>query len=243
MLARLTSPFKEFGWFAGLLYSIDRILQRLSPNIRLYFYELVVQPIPEGPLLPGNLARSFEMREIRRGDPEIALMPARTDIKESRFEQGAVCLGAFKRNQMVGYSWFCFDSYEEDEVRCTFVIPDDNQSAFDFDLYIFPEYRMGLAFAGIWNGAFEFFRKRGVKFTFSRLTRVNTTSRNAHQRLGAQIVGRVLVFKIWRCELFLSTFAPYCQLSTNKEQRVRLKLKSLASRNCTLKPSVVQAGQ
>ncbi len=226
VLAKLTSPFKEFGWFAGLLYSIDRVLQRLSPNLRLYFYELLVQPIPAEPLLSGKLARSFEAREIHRGDPEVAVMPARPEIKESRFDQGAVCLGTFKRDEFVGHIWFCFDAYQEDEARCTFVLPDDGQSVFDFDLYVFPQYRMGLGFLGVWNGACELLRQRGTKFSFSRLTRVNIASRNAHQKLGTRIVARVFVLKLFSWELFASTIAPFLYLSTGPGKRVRLKLKS-----------------
>ncbi len=180
MLARLLSPFQEFGFFAGLIYAIDRILQRLSPNLRLYFYELLAQPIPDEPLLPSSLSRALEMRQIGVGAPEIALMPARPDIKESRFKQNAICLGAFQKGRFIGHIWFCFDAYDEDEVRCTFVLPQGNQAVFDFDLFLFPEYRMGLGFVGIWNGANEFLRSRGIKCSFSRLTRFNLASRRAH---------------------------------------------------------------
>lgn len=228
MLARLTSPFKEFGWFAGLLYCIGRLLQRLSPNLGLYFYEILVQPIPETPLLTGKLAESFATREIFRDDPEIALMPARPEIKESRFEQGAMCLGAFKKQEFVGHIWFAFGQYEEDEARCTFILPDDGQSVFDFDLYVFPQYRMGLGFMAVWNGACQFLRKRGVRHSFSRLTRVNIASRTAHQKLGTQIVGRVFVLKIFSWELFASTIAPFVYVSTGPSKRVRLKLRSQA---------------
>src|SRR5262249_49166361 len=103
MLAKLISPFREFGFFAGLLYAVDRTFQRISPCLRLYFYELVVQPIAEASLLPANLSSALEVREIRSGDPEIALMPARPDIKESRFNQNAICLGAFRKQAFIGH--------------------------------------------------------------------------------------------------------------------------------------------
>jgi hypothetical protein len=225
MLAKLISPFQEFGFFAGALYVVDRLFQRLSSNLRLYFYDLVVQPIAETPLLPSNLARSVEIREIRSGDPEIALMPARPDIKVSRFKQNAICLGAFKKSAFVGHIWFCFHAYEEDEVRCTFVLPEGNQVVFDFDLYLFPEHRMGLGFAGIWDGANNFLRSRGVKFSFSRLTRFNLASRRAHMRLGAQRVGRLFVLQAWRVELMVATLAPYFHLSLGERNRARVKLR------------------
>ena len=224
MLNRLTSPFKEFGWFAGLLYGIDRCMQRISPSLRMYFYELLVQPIPEAPLLPGKLARAYEYREIVKGDPEIALMPIRPEIKSARFEQNAVCIGAFQKNKLIGYLWLAFGAYEEDEVRCTFVLPNDGQSVFDFDLYIMPEARMGLAFAGVWDGASQYLRGRGVKYTYSRLTRVNIASRRAHQRLGTRCVGRMIVVRAWRLELVLSTLTPFMHVSCDENSRARVKL-------------------
>jgi hypothetical protein len=225
MLVKLMSPFKEFGCFAGLLYAIDRVFQRLSPNLRLYFYELLVQPIPDEPLLPARLSRTLEMREIGPDAPEIARMPARPEIKESRFKQNAICLGAFRKSEFIGHIWFCFPVYEEDEVRCTYVLPEGNQAVFDFDLYLFPEHRMGLGFVGIWNGANEFLRSRGVKFSFSRLTRFNLASRRAHMQLGAQRVGRVFVLQTWRVEFMVATVAPYVHLSLGKQDCVRLKLR------------------
>src|SRR5271157_3719662 len=224
MLAKLSSPFKEFGCFAGLIYAVDRILQRLSPNLRLYFYELLVQPIPEGRLLPSRLSKALEMRQIASGAPEIAHMPARPEIKELRFKQSAICLGAFQKNQFIGHIWFCFNAYDEDEVRCTFILPEGNQAVFDFDLFLFPEYRMGLGFVGIWNGANEFLRSRGVKCSFSRLTRFNRASRRAHMQLGARRVGRVFVLRAWPVEFMVATVAPYIHLSLRKQDRVCLKL-------------------
>jgi hypothetical protein len=221
---RLTDPFKEYGFLAGLVYSIDRIFLRLTPALRLYFYELMVQPILDKPLLPERLAKHLEIREIKRGDPEVELMPARPEIKESRFKQNAICLGAFNKGQFVGYIWFCFNAYEEDEVRCTFVLTPPGESVFDFDLYIFPEHRMGLGFVGIWNGANRFLRSRGIKFSFSRLTRFNLASRRAHQHLGWKRVGSAVFLQAWRVEFMMATIFPYVHVSMGKSGQVRLRL-------------------
>ena len=45
MLQKLAALFKEFGFFAGLLYLSDRFLASISPSLRLYFYDIMVQPI------------------------------------------------------------------------------------------------------------------------------------------------------------------------------------------------------
>jgi len=225
MLGKLTSPFREFGLFAGLLYAIDRGFRRLSPGLRLYVYQLMVQPIPDKLLLPAPLTKHLEIRQIRRGDPEVARMPARPEIKESRFEQEAICLGAFRRGQFIGYIWFCFRAYEEDEVRCTYVLPDNDQAVFDFDLYLFPEHRMGIGFLGIWNGANEFLRSRGIKFSFSRLTRFNLASARAHEHLGWKLVGHAIFLQAWSVEFMVATISPYLHVSFGRSERVQLKLR------------------
>lgn len=107
MLQKLAALFKEFGFSAGLLYLSDRFLAGISPSLRLYFYDIMVQPIHKEPLIPEWLSRNLEIREIKRGDPKVQLMPARLDIKEACFEQNAVCLGAFQKGKFIGYMWFC----------------------------------------------------------------------------------------------------------------------------------------
>lgn len=224
VLQRITSPFKEFGLFAGLIYAIDRALLRISSELRLHFYEIMVQPIPDEPLLPVRLAKQTELREIKRGYPELDLMPVPPEIWEARFQQNAICLGAFQKGQFIGYIWFCFRVYEEDEVSCTFVLTPEEQAVFDFDLYLFPKYRMGLGFVAIWNEANKFLRSRGIKFSFSRLTRFNLASRRAHEHLGWKRVGSALFLQIWRLEFMIATIFPYLHLSLRKSQPVRLRL-------------------
>ena len=224
MLQKFIGPFREFGLFTGLLYGIDRFLQGLSANLRLYAYEIMVQPITDRPLLPARLAKRLEIREIKEGDPEVLLMPARPDIKESRFRQNAICLGAFQNEQFIGYMWFCFREYEEDEVRCTFVLNPEAEAVFDFDLYIFPEHRLGLGFVGIWNGANQFLSARGIKYTYSRLTQFNVASRRAHDHLGWKRVGRTVFFQAWCVEVMAATVFPYVHVSLTRGNRVRLKL-------------------
>src|SRR5260221_6025139 len=198
MLRKISGPFREFGPAAGLLYAIDRVLSILSPGLRLYFYELIVQPTPDKPLLPGAFAKQLEVREIKAGDPELALMPVRPDAMQDRFAQNAVCLGAFRKDALIGYMWFCARAYNEDEVRCTYILGPERESVFDFDFYLFPEHRMGLGFVGLWNGANEFLNRRGIRYTFSRLTRFNLTSRRAPQHFGWEKVGRAPLFRVWR---------------------------------------------
>ncbi len=223
LFGRISAPFREFGWSAGLLYALDRVLRRLSPRMAIFAYEFMVQPIPEKALLPASLSRNLVFRQIRRGDPEIALMPARPGIKESRFEQGAVCVGAFRNEVLIGYIWLCFDQYEEDEVRCTYRLARPAESVFDFDLFVFPKYRMGIGFAAVWDGASEYLRARGIRFSFSRLTRFNLASRRSHDRLGWKRVAKAVFVTAWSAEFMFANTAPFISF-TLRPRRVRLLL-------------------
>jgi hypothetical protein len=224
MVHKLVDLYRQYGLVTGLFYGIDRVLQRLSSRLRLYAYQIMVQPITDQPLLPERFARRLEFREIRRGDPEVVLMPARPDIKEARFAQNAVCLGAYREGRLIGYLWFCYGQYEEDEARCTYVVTPKGEAIFDYDLYVLPEHRMGFAFAGIWHGANEYLRKRGIRCTFSRYTRSNLASRRAHERLGGRPVGSVVFLHLGPVQLMAATLWPFLHLSLSPTRRVTLRL-------------------
>lgn len=234
LLTRLAGPFREFGWVAGALYMLDRLLQAVSPRLGLQVYEFMVQPIglTEGvplaangkPLLPASLAKNLSFQQINAGHPDIAQMPAREDIKAQRFSQGARCLGVYnKKGELIGYSWYCQRHYDEDLVRCTYELVDVKHSIFDFDLYVMPKHRLGVAFLGIWYGVNTVLAPQGVRYTFSRLARFNTASRRAHAHLGWKRVGRGTFFCAWGLELMFCTLAPFVAVTWG-QRRVRLKL-------------------
>ncbi len=222
MWRKIVGVFDEFGLAVGALYLGDRALRWLSPRLRLQVYELMAQPVGSQPLLPPARVRNLSFGEILRGDPSIERMPARAGIKALRFEQGARCLGVYRKGELIGYVWFCFRHYEEDEVRCTYELPGPEPSAFDFDLYVLPEHRMGTAFACVWHAANEYLRERGVRVTFSRMTRFNLSSRNAHLRLGSQRVGVAMFLQLWALEAMLASVRPFVALTWSKRVRLRL---------------------
>lgn len=205
---RLTGPFREFGPRAGMIYALDRVLKRLSPRLGLGYYELVMQPVPDQPLLGPERARQLRVELIGRGHPALSMMPVPAFVIESRFAQGAECLGVWRRDSLLGYVWFCFGQYEEDEVRCTYVLADPESSAFDFDLYVLPDHRMGIGFMAVWHAANEYLRQRGIRATFSRITRFNLASRRAHARLGARRIGRMGFLRLWGVEVILAGVSP-----------------------------------
>ena len=224
LLVRLAGPFREFGWAAGTAYVIDRLLRSLSPRLGLFVYEFMVQPIGGKPLLRPNLSRNLSFQEILPGDPAVGEMPARADIKARRFERGARCLGAYRKGQLIGYLWYAKGRYEEDEVRCDYVLVDREASIFDFDLYVLPAYRLGVGFLGVWHGANEMLAPEGVRYTFSRLTRFNVASRRAHAHLGWKRVGMGVFLQLWSVEFMASSLAPYVSVTFGAGQRITLEL-------------------
>lgn len=223
--ARLSSPFKEFGLLAGGLYLADRLLRAVSPRLGLYAYELMVQPVVAKPLLPASMSQHLSHRLIQAGDPQVAQMPARTEIKAERFATGAQCLGVYLKGKWVGYIWLARHQYREDEVHCTYVLAEGEESVFDFDLVVLPAYRMGVGFAAVWQATNNHLRAQGVKYSFSRVTRFNLASRRAHARLGCRRVGRALFFKAGRLECMLATVAPFLALSRGGSHRPRLRMR------------------
>lgn len=213
----------------GLLYVVDRLLRAVSSRMGLQVYELMVQPIPDKPLLPAGLTKNLSFVAIGPDHPDLALMPARADIKVQRFEQGAQCLGVYRRGTLIGYIWFCFQCYEEDLARCTYELAAPAESVFDFDLYVLPEHRMGIGFMAIWHGANQFLRERGVRYTFSRVTRFNLLSRRSHARLGGLCIGRTLFLKLGEVELMLADVSPYAALTWGR-RRVKFVMSSDALR-------------
>lgn len=222
----MLAPTREFGVVAGCCYVINRALTRLSNQCGLYWYDLMAQPIATRPLLPEARLNGISYRLIRPQDPEVELMPARAEVKERRFRDGALCLGAFRGDRMLAFIWLAFGSYEEDEVRCTFALPDPDSSVFDFDLYVMPEFRLGVAFAALWHGVNRMLRERGVSFTYSRVSRFNVASRRSHERLGARRIAGVLFLKLWRTQLMMATKRPFVAISLSAKRRPIFQLRS-----------------
>lgn len=224
MLNRIRGPFREFGWFGGSLYSIDRLLQSISPKLRLYYHYWMVQPVPEKALVPAKYGEQIDVREIARGDPLLDRFPVRPEILNLRFAQGAICLALFLKSELAGYFWFAFGRYEEDEARCTFLLEPEGASVFDFDLYLFPDFRGGIAFLAIWDGASRYLRERGIRYSYSRLTAYKHLSAKSHSHFGWKRLGSAVVLRLWGLEVMFLSRVPYLFVSLSDRRRVPIHL-------------------
>lgn len=204
------------------MYAIDRLLRRLSPRFSLQVYEFMAQPVLATPLLPPHRARDLAFTELGPTHPDLVRMPVPAGILAARFAQGARCMAGYRAGRMIGYLWWCRNRYDEDEVRCSYVLGDRAHSVFDFDFYVFPEHRMGTAFLALWQGANELLARQGTTHTLSRMTRFNLASRRAHMRLGARRVGSAAFLVLGRLQLMVSSMRPFGSIIWNPRRRVQL---------------------
>jgi len=213
LLDKVISPFKEFGLFGGLVYGLDRVLARTGAGAGIYYYELMVQSVADKPLVSPKIRQLVQVRQLQSDDPVVEQLDLTKDVLDFRFGQDAVCLGAFQKDQPIGNMWFCVDRYEEDEVRCSFVTLPAGEGVFDFGFYIRPEHRLGLAFVALWDYANEYLRERGIRNSFSRVSRFNLISRTVHSHLKWRRLGRVLFLRLPGLQLMLATVSPYIHVS------------------------------
>lgn len=220
---KLRAVFNEFGP-KGLLYLLTRALEGTPAGV--HCYHLVAQPVPGGPLLPAGRGRSIEVRLMERADPALSQLPLTAEVLDRRYGQNAICLGAFKEGAVIGCLWLCLGPYREDEVRCRFVPQPEGGAAWDFDVYLHPEQRLGLGFARLWDEAHRRLRERGVAWSMSRISTLNLKSLAAHRRLGARQLGMATFVQLGGAQLMVSSLSPHVHLSLRRGSAPSLLLKA-----------------
>lgn len=215
---KLRAVFDEFGALAPL-YLVSRLCE--GTPFGVHAYRLVAQPVAPQPLLPPARGRTIDIRPMERGDPAFAGLPLTPAVLDYRFKQGAMCLGAFKGGAVIGCLWLCLGPYLEDEVRCRFV-PQD--ASWDFDVYLVPAHRVGFGFARLWDEANSVLRARGLYWSVSRISVINTKSLAAHDKLGTRTLGTAAFLRIGALQLMLSNLAPFIHLSFSAASAPTLRL-------------------
>lgn len=107
----------------------------------------------------------------------------------------------------MAFLWLIFEAYNEDMARIRYRLP-NQEYVWDFDVYVYPEHRLGFTFAKLWDGADTWLRLRNVKFSYSRISAFNPSSRFSHESLGANEIGIVNITIIGSRELMWSSFPP-----------------------------------
>ena len=162
MLGKIKQAIDELGLVDACLYGLKQFLEKRELPANVYRYVFVAQPVIADKLTPRNRGLSIEVRRVGETDPVLATLPPPEGVIRFRFAQGAVCLGAYKDGDLIGCIWLCLGPYNEDEVRCRFIPLPQGQAAWDFDIYVHPQHRLGFAFSRLWDAANEYLRERSA---------------------------------------------------------------------------------
>lgn len=230
VIASLASRWKALrgmGALGGSLYVAARLLASLSRGrISLLVYHLVAQPVRTTPSLPTGRGSRIEVREA--GQEEVLALPVERPraVLEARFRQGARCLLATSQGRFLGFLWLQFGPYDEDEVRCRFVPGPEGVASWDFDVFVEPSARIGLAFARLWDEANRLLSSQGVKWSISRISAFNAGSLSSHGRLGLVRLGTAGFVLCGPLQLTMATTRPYLHLALNRAVRPEITLRA-----------------
>ena len=218
---------KDLGWANTSLFIFNRLLRLVSQNkLRIYKYYLVAQPVRNKPYLPPHRGKEIKIQLIDRTDAVIPSFPRPLHVIENRFNCGAKCLVAFKDGKFIGFLWLLLGPYQEDEVRARFIPLPENKTAWDFDVFIVPEYRFGLAFMRLWDEANDLLLKNNIYWSCSRIAATNSMSLRSHLRQNAECLGSAYFLCSTGWQLTLASLFPYFHLSFHENSYPEFYLKT-----------------
>lgn len=212
-LIRPKSVVAKLGWFTGTMYLVAFALRRFCPFFSIEKYYIVVQPVTERTLLPEKRGKSILVLQIDHDHPLISRLPRQRDEIVRRFAGGALCFLATRDDRIIGHLWVTQSPYRETVHRCEFVPRPPGQIAWDFDMWIAPHERMGLAFSRLWDQCNSYLQERGVAWTCSRVSAFKPESLKAHERLGMRVMHSLFYLGAGPIELLIADVAPYIALS------------------------------
>jgi len=194
-------------------------------------YLIVAQPIGVGAL---GVLRPDPFTEIVQAGPESELsrrFPRPELVIRKRFASGASCHCALVKREFAGFLWIRTNEYEEDEVRCTYVLAAPHQSVWDFDVYVEPKFRLSRTLARLWQAVDAQLNERGVRWSFSRISAFNAESLAAHAKLGIIECHSATFLVIGKFQLSLLSQRPYVHASFSPRRRPSIRLSLPASKS------------
>lgn len=203
----------EFGIFTGSLYVFSRVCERLTRGrVRLVRYFIVAQPVPSS---VQPVCRPSKVDVVVPAGPEDAhrfTCPRPPEVIVQRFARHHRCLMALSKDRFAGFLWIANGHYEEDEVRCRFVLQDPRLCVWDYDVTVEPDFRMGRTFARLWDRANELLVQEGVRWSLSRISAFNPQSIASHGRMGTVRLHTLTFLCLGRLQLSLLDCKPFIHL-------------------------------
>lgn len=222
---QLRQAVLKLGVFDGFLYALSRLLARGTLGaVRLQRYLIVAQPIGHSNLPALRQDNATEVTPTLPDSPLVAAFPRPPQIIRARYSGGARCFSATVRSAFAGFIWIQHGAYDEDEVRCRYVLADPERCVWDFDVYVEPRYRLGRTMARLWQAVDSRLAEQGVQWSFSRISVFNAESISAHSRLGIVNCGSAIFLCIGPFQLSLLTMPPFVHISFSNRQRPLMRL-------------------
>ena len=220
MLAKLKKTYRELGTADTLLYMLDKALVKLTFNsLLIHKYYITRQPVTSSLSVPATKALDIEIKQLASDDPVLKEMDRPSTTLQQRYALGGQCFAAFKKDQFAGNLWLNFDQYQEDEVRCRYILQPTGHAAWDYDVFVMPKYRFSYVFAKLWDHANQVMHSRGIRYVYSRINYYNISSLQSHKRLGSLVYGTVYFINIGSMQLMFSRhFRPFLQLTTRRAE-------------------------
>ncbi len=216
---------RRLGVTNAFLYVISRGLARYSGGrCRIVKYYFVAQPVVAS---AGALdAGAISIAPVSPDDRIVKQFPRSAGVINRRFRDDAICLVARKGDEFAGYLWLKLRGYDEDEVRCRYVPVPERSTAWDFDVYVAPPYRMGRTFTRMWSAANDFLRSNEIEWTLSRISPYNADSLRAHGRMGGQRIGTALFLCLGAMQVAFISIPPFVHVSLSDGAGPVLRLKA-----------------
>lgn len=226
-IAALLALRHRLGAGTAVLYLIDRLLSRLSGGrARLLRYHIVAQPIGGRPAAPLRPDAKTQLSLTPADSPLVARFPRPATVIRRRFASGGQCLSAVVGGEFAGFVWWQHGHYEEDEVRCTFLLDDPKRCVWDYDVFVAPPFRLGRTMARLWGAVDQKLAAQGVTWSMSRISAFNPESLAAHARLGTVHCESATFVVLGQLQCALLQQAPFVHLSWRLQRGPRLLIKA-----------------
>jgi len=226
---KVTPPLPMSAWahgrYARLLYLLDRSLDKLTFGCaRLHVYVFCAQPIGVGAFSgirddPHTVVQKVASDSLLTGS-----FPRPSKVIHERFMHGSTCYAATVRGVFAGFIWLARGAYEEDEVRCRYMLHPNHESVWDFDVYVEPRLRLGRTLGRLWRAVDTALKEQGVRWSISRISLFNPGSIQAHERLGVVHLASGAFLTLGPLQLSLFSKAPFAHLSVGPAWRPAIAL-------------------
>lgn len=223
-LHRIVANISQLGCVDSTFFLAARALSKLSGGrARIVRYHLMAQPVSQNNLAPRPSPNS-SVTLVEADDPLTQQFPRPPEVLAHRYRTGSRCFAARTGDQFTGFIWLARGGYDEDVVRCRYEFTRPDESAWDFDVYVEPTFRVGRTFARLWSATNHQLSTEGVQWCFSRIESSNPTSLSAHRLLGTRKLFSVTFLCIGDIQLTFAGAAPYAHISLSKKTRPTVRL-------------------